>query len=170
MAALGVQSGLVVHMAAAAVRVAAVLLASAEAFLVLKLAGATYLVVLGVRALRDSFTPTARGHEETRTARGALVVWRQSFVANVLNPKAALFFVAVLPQFLSPDTPLAPQVVLLGVVDIALGLVWWALFVLGVRALRTLTDARRSRAIVDRVSGVALIGLGGLLVTTGRGE
>lgn len=170
MAALGVQSGLVVHLGAAAVGVAAVLLASAEAFLVLKLAGATYLVVLGVRALRDSFTPTARGHEETRTARGALAVWRQSFVANLLNPKAALFFVAVLPQFLSPDTPLAPQVVLLGVVDIALGLVWWALFVLGVRALRTLTDARRSRSIVDRVSGVALIGLGGLLVTTGRGE
>ena len=45
-----------------------------------------------------------------------------------------------------------------------------ALFVLGVRALRTLTDAGRSRAIVDRVSGVALIGLGGLLVTAGRSE
>lgn len=169
-AALGVQSGLVVHMCAAAVGVAAVLLASAEAFVVLKLAGATYLVVLGLRALRDSFAATAQPEEVAGTARGALGVWRQSFVANLLNPKAALFFVAVLPQFLSAAAPVAPQVLVLGVIDIALGLVWWALFVLGVRALRTLTDAGRSRAIVDRVSGVALIGLGGFLVTAGRSE
>ncbi|MDF9714665.1 LysE family translocator [Nocardioides sp. ChNu-153] len=170
-AALGVQSGLVVHMTAAAVGVAAVLLASAEAFLVLKLVGAAYLVFLGARALRDSFRhrlAEAQADGGPTPATSSLAVWRQSFVANVLNPKAALFFVAVLPQFLSTSSAVAPQVLLLGTLDVALGLVWWAVFVAGVQRLRSALGARRSRLVVDRVSGVALIGLGGLLATVGR--
>lgn len=168
-AAIGVQSGLVVHMTAAAVGVAAVLLASAEAFTVLKLVGAAYLVYLGARALRDSFhhrpdESDAEGEPAVPLAR----VWHQSFTANVLNPKAALFFVAVLPQFVSPGTAVAPQVLLLGLVDIALGLAWWAVFVVGVRGVRAALGGRRSRVLVDRVAGTALISLGGLLAASGR--
>lgn len=170
-AALGVQCGLLVHMTAAAVGVAAVILASAQAFTVLKLAGAAYLVFLGVRALRSSFTHGEDGDGRDAPDEAPLRagrVWRQSFTANVLNPKAALFFVAVLPQFLSPASSVPAQVVVLGLLDVALGLAWWAVFVVGVRRVRAVLGGRRSRVLVDRLSGTALIGLGGLLAVSGR--
>lgn len=170
LAALGVQCGLLLHLSAAAVGVAALLLASAQAFTVLKLAGAAYLVVLGFRALRDSFRPVGRVDEPDDAApvQPARHVVRQSFVANVLNPKAAIFFVAVLPQFVAPGSSVTGQVVVLGLLDVALGLVWWAFFVLGVRGVRGLLGARRSRLVVDRVAGAALLGLGGALAVSGR--
>lgn len=88
-------------------------------------------------------------------------MFRQSFVANVLNPKAALFFVAVLPQFLAPATAVAPQVLLLGAIDIAMGLIWWASFVHGIGRVRRVLDSGRSRRMIDRIAGVGMIGLGG---------
>lgn len=170
--AIGVQSGLLVHMVAAAIGVAAVLLSSALAFTVLKLVGAAYLIVLGVKALRDSFgsrdrTGRAEPHDEGTFLAGA-PVWRQSFVANVLNPKAALFFVAVLPQFISSERPVAGQVVLLGTIDIAIGVIWWFAFVYGIRGVQHLLGEAKSWTVLDRVSGAALIGLGGLLAFSGR--
>ncbi|KQT94320.1 lysine transporter LysE [Marmoricola sp. Leaf446] len=172
LAAIGVQCGLLVHLTAAAVGVAALLLASAQAFPVLKLAGAAYLVLLGLRALRDSVRRAdeaeVAGPDGGASRLPAGSVLRQAFVANVLNPKAALFFVAVLPQFVSPGGSVAGQVVVLGLLDVVLGLAWWAVFVMGIGAARGLLGARRSRVVVDRVAGVALIGLGGLLATSGR--
>jgi threonine/homoserine/homoserine lactone efflux protein len=167
-AAIGVQCGLLVHMTAAAIGVAAILLASATAFTVLKLVGAAYLVYLGVRALLHSRSKSGgSGAEPDEVADLRLFgVWRQSFVANVLNPKAALFFVAVLPQFVSPGGAVTLQILGLGVIDVALGVVWWALFVFGVHRLRALMGGRRARVVTDRVAGTALIGLGGGLALT----
>ncbi|WP_205471986.1 LysE family translocator [Nocardioides sp. SYSU D00038] len=172
-AAAGVQCGLLVHMTAAAVGVAAVILASAQAFTVLKLVGAAYLVLLGVRALRDSWRRSSAPDRPDRPDRAEAEqpwgrVWRQSFTANVLNPKAALFFVAVLPQFVSGSLPVASQVVVLGLLDVALGLAWWAVFVVGVRGVRSVLGGARSRVVVDRVAGTALIGLGGVLALSDR--
>ena len=83
-----------------------------------------------------------------------------ALLANVLNPKAALFFVAVLPQFLSPTAPVAPQVLLLGTLDIVLGLAWWWLFVRAVARVARLLSGSRGRVVVGRITGVALTGLG----------
>ncbi|OZG30744.1 lysine transporter LysE [Williamsia sp. 1138] len=167
-AAIGVQCGLLVHMTAAAIGVAAIVLASATAFTVLKLVGAAYLVYLGVRALLNSRSSSGSSVTETQEPADVRLfgVWRQSFVANVLNPKAALFFVAVLPQFVSTDGAVTLQILGLGVIDVALGVAWWALFVFGVHRLRTLMGGRRARVVTDRISGTALIGLGGGLALT----
>lgn len=167
-AAIGVQCGLLVHMTAAAIGVAAIVLASATAFTVLKLVGAAYLVYLGVRALLNSRSrPGSAVTDPDESADVRMFgVWRQSFVANVLNPKAALFFVAVLPQFVSSGGAVTLQILGLGVIDVALGVVWWALFVVGVHRLRTLMGGRRARVLTDRISGTALIGLGGGLALT----
>lgn len=167
-AACGVQCGLLVHMSAAAVGVAAVILASATAFTVLKWIGAAYLVYLGVRALlasrRQSSHPVqCADHPAAASRTTGLRVWRRAFTANVLNPKAALFFVAVLPQFVTPGGPVAAQIVGLGLLDVALGAVWWAVFVLGVHRLRAGMGGARARTITDRIAGTALIGLGGVL-------
>lgn len=161
--ALGVQTGLSVHMTAAALGVAALLLASAEAFTVLKLAGAAYLIFLGVQSIVRAHRLVKRPEPDQEVSHqyaSLFAVYRQSFYANVLNPKAALFFAAVLPQFLSPSLPAAPQVLFLGALDIALGIGWWFIFVYGITKVRRLLGRARSRITIDRFSGVALIGLG----------
>lgn len=163
--ALGVQAGLAVHMVAAVAGVTAVILASATAFSVLKYAGAAYLVFLGVQSLwRSRRTVNRVRHEFNEApAEGSGQVFWKSFTANVLNPQAAMFFVAVLPQFISPNNPVVPQVLLLGILDIALGLLWWGIFVYGVVLFRKVLGSNRFRSTVDRVSGSVLIVLGTVL-------
>lgn len=105
-----------------------------------------------------SNAPPAQGDDVS--TRSALA---QALVTNLLNPKAVLFFAAVLPQFLVPGTvPLWAQIVALGVLDIALGFVAWAaVVVLGVR-LSTVLRRHRVRQWWDRVTGLVLGGVGGV--------
>lgn len=169
--ALGVQSGLAVHMSAAALGVASLLLASTTAFTILKIAEAVYLVYLGIQAIIRAHRD-AQGTEKQRldvdSNRSRAGVYGQSLVANVLNPKAALFFVAVLPQFLDATAPVVPQVLLLGALDILLGIVWWTFFVYGLAHITRALGNTKSRVVIDRISGVALIALGGALVLSNR--
>lgn len=166
--ALGVQSGLAVHMTAAVLGVTAILLASSTAFTVLKLAGAVYLIFLGIQSLRRAFTKKKRSESQDMPnpqmdLSGFGIYWR-SLLANVLNPKAALFFAAILPQFANPDQSLVPQVLLLGALDIALGFIWWFGFVFVIAQARRLLGSDRSRKVIDGISGGALIALGAALV------
>jgi threonine/homoserine/homoserine lactone efflux protein len=103
-AALGIGTGALVHTAAAAVGISAILMTSAVAFTALKWAGAPYLVYIGVRMLltrqrHASQTTTPPATAQLRT------VFLQGMLTNVLNPKVALFFLAFLPQFISADAP-----------------------------------------------------------------
>ena len=119
---LGVQTGGLVHVLAAAVGLSALLASSATAFAVVKYAGAAYLVYLGLRTLlaRDG------GSERTAAAPPRLSgrhVYRQALLTQVLNPKVAIFFLAFLPQFVDPDRPAATQILALGSVLVVMGLV-----------------------------------------------
>jgi threonine/homoserine/homoserine lactone efflux protein len=101
---LGVHTGTLVHVTAAAVGISSLLVASATAFAIVKYAGAAYLVVLGVRRLlgkEESAVGETRGPTDLRRH------FRQGIVVNVLNPKTALFFLAFLPQFIDPHGPVA---------------------------------------------------------------
>jgi threonine/homoserine/homoserine lactone efflux protein len=99
-AALGISAGIMVHVTAAALGLSAIFTASATAFAVLKLAGAAYLVYVGISLLRTRVV-------ETRAPERAALrtVFIQGFWTNVLNPKVALFFLAFLPQFVDLDAP-----------------------------------------------------------------
>jgi RhtB (resistance to homoserine/threonine) family protein len=99
-AVLGICSGTCVHIAAAAVGLSALLATSAEAFLLIKLLGAAYLLYIGVQMLRIKTEPT----ESTTAPEPATfaAIFRQGLLTNVLNPKVALFFLAFLPQFVAP--------------------------------------------------------------------
>ncbi len=110
--ALGVASGGLVHVAAATVGLSALIASSATAFTAVKLVGAVYLIVVGIRRILsgDGDQP------ESRALRLPLRrVYRQGVIVNVLNPKTALFFLAFLPQFVDRDHAVWPQVAVLGV-------------------------------------------------------
>ena len=101
--ALGIGAGALVHTLAAALGLSALLAASATAFLTVKLAGALYLLWLGLRMLL-SRTQAAAIPAEFDSA-GFAAAFRQGLVTNVLNPKVALFFLAFMPQFIAEDSP-----------------------------------------------------------------
>jgi threonine/homoserine/homoserine lactone efflux protein len=117
---LGIHTGSVVHVVAATLGLSAVLVSSSAAFHVVKLAGATYLIALGVRTLlrRED------AHDgDTRVPHRLSRVYAQGVIVNVLNPKTALFFLAFLPQFVDAERgSVAIQMMVLGMVFIGLGL------------------------------------------------
>jgi len=156
--ALGVASGGLVHVAAATAGLSALIASSATAFTTVKLVGALYLVVVGVRRIlaKDEETteiePLPAPHRQ---------IYVQGLVVNVFNPKTALFFLAFLPQFVDQHHAIAPQVAVLGVVFVALALLSdlsYALLadLLAGRLRRTGAGARLRRY----VSGGIFIALG----------
>jgi len=111
---LGCAAGCVTHIAWASLGIAALVRASNGLFLAIKLAGAAWLLWLGIQALRSggSLTPATGG-----APRSGLQDFRQGFVANALNPKVGLFFLAFLPQFAAPEAgPVWIQMAILGLV------------------------------------------------------
>ncbi len=125
----GIESGEVVWLAAAATGVAAVLSASTQALDVLRFAGAAYLIYLGVQRWREVDRPATPA--PARLSR----VFAQGFVTQLVNPKVAVFFIAFLPQFLNPSAPIALQVLVLGVVYVAVALVVDTSYVLAASAV-----------------------------------
>src|SRR3989475_13235635 len=121
--ALGVIAGSVVHTLAAALGLSAVLATSASAFLVLKVVGAAYLVYLGARML---ITRTAAfGATDVTDSVDTWTAFRQGMLTNVLNPKVALFFLALMPQFIEPDSPTkVGAFLLLGLTFVTTGTAW----------------------------------------------
>ncbi len=109
-AALGIGAGCIVHALAAALGLAALLAASSVAFTAIKLIGALYLAWLAFGLLRAAWrgAPTAAAATAGGTRRSLRQVFTQGFLTNVLNPKVALFFLALLPQFIAPDAPHKP--------------------------------------------------------------
>lgn len=163
---LGLHTGTLVHIAAAATGLSALLLASATLFDVVKIAGAGYLVLLGASRLLRRVEPQQRSLERASLAR----VYGQGFVVNLLNPKTALFFVAFFPQFVtSGQGPVALQILFLGAVFVLLGLLSDSTYALvsGTLAgwIRTRANTRPPRR---QWSGLVFIALGVFAATTRR--
>jgi threonine/homoserine/homoserine lactone efflux protein len=159
----GVHLGTLVHVAAAAVGLSALILASEVAFNVVKYAGAAYLVVLGIRRLldRDGDTAFARPQEPLRQAflRGAIV--------NVLNPKTALFFLAFLPQFVDASRgSVWSQVIVFGLVFVGLGAITDSAYALAAGSVAG--ALRRKRTLLRYGSGAVFIGLGAVAALAKR--
>jgi threonine/homoserine/homoserine lactone efflux protein len=166
---LGISTGSVVHSLAAAFGLSAILATSAEAFLVVKLAGAAYLVYLGVKMLLERPAPsapsTSPGEPPLPPRESAWAIYRAAVLTNVLNPKVALFFLAFLPQFVAPDaTSRVVPFLFLGAVFVVNGTLWCHVLVLAASALsgrlrRNASGARRLR----QATGAVFVGLGARL-------
>jgi threonine/homoserine/homoserine lactone efflux protein len=158
--ALGVCLGILAHTALAALGVGAILMASEGLFLALKLAGAAYLVYLGLGLLFTRRGLAGIEASPARLAPGALV-W-QGMVSNVTNPKMVLFFFAFLPQFVDPASAQPTRdLVALGVLYAAMALPVKAGVGLAAGALSERVLRRpRAMAWIERSSGAVLVALG----------
>jgi threonine/homoserine/homoserine lactone efflux protein len=158
--ALGVSAGTLVHTIAAALGLSAIVATSATAFLLVKLAGAAYLVYLGVRALWSPSTVLPATNEIGTT--NAWRAFRQGLVTNVLNPKVALFFLAFLPQFVAVDTPAKTAAFLvLGLTFVTTGTVWVLVLAVAAAQVRTFFAQRpQVQAWISRAMGCVFVFLG----------
>jgi threonine/homoserine/homoserine lactone efflux protein len=165
--ALGVSVGGLVHVTAATIGLSSLLVSSAEAFNVVKYAGAVYLIVLGLHTiLRRREEPSATLPRERKLSRR---FW-QGVVVNVLNPKTALFFLAFLPQFVDPDAGSAAlQIAELGLLFVVLAVLSDSLWALAAgTASERLRGNRRFLAVQRYVSGSVFVGLGALTAAAKR--
>jgi threonine/homoserine/homoserine lactone efflux protein len=165
---LGIHVGTLVHVAAAAVGLSSLIVSSARAFEAVKLAGAAYLVYLGVRRLLDRRAHAAAVAE----ARPLGDAFRQGIVVNTLNPKTALFFLAFLPQFVDVSRGSVPlQIVALGMTVVLLGLVSDSLYAMAAGGAGSwLRRSSRVAAGERYVTGGVLVGLGLTTALSGSGR
>ncbi len=164
---LGIETGGLFHVAAAAIGLSALLASSASAFALVKYAGAAYLVGLGlVRLVRRSEAETA----VTDEAPGLRPLFLQGVVVNVLNPKTALFFLAFLPQFVRPGHGFAAfQIVTLGLLFLVLATISDGLYaLLAGGAGNRFRRSRRLQELSRFGSGGVLVGLGIATAFSGR--
>ena len=152
--------GLTVHGSFAALGISALLAASATAFTVLKIAGAAYLIYLGITTL---LAARRTGQETQPEPRATVPVrrlrWlRQGFTSNALNPKIALFFVTFFPQFLPDHRACVGQAFLLCSVFALLYLAWFGIYVSLVDRIGTALRRPKTKARIERVTAFLLIG------------
>jgi len=162
----GTGLGGMLHVGAAALGLSVLLAQSAAAFSVVKYVGAAYLVYLGIRLLAWRPAP-ARTRSVATGARGALL---EGIVVEALNVKTALFFLAFLPQFLASESAVVLQLVVMGTVCVALNSLVDVGAVLGAeRLLRSESSGRRRARVLNRLSGITLVGLGLYVAASRRG-
>ncbi|MFN8448698.1 MAG: LysE family translocator [Anaerolineae bacterium] len=166
--AAGTAVGGLFHVVAAALGVSVLLAASAEAFTVVKYAGAAYLIYLGIRALmQPDAAPDLDGGERRETRRA----FYQGITTEVLNPKTALFFLAFIPQFVNPCGVVVLEFILLGSISVFLNtsmdiVVATLAGPIGVQ-LKKRAGLRRAQRMF---SGVSLIALGAYVALSGEQE
>jgi threonine/homoserine/homoserine lactone efflux protein len=164
-AVAGLETGNFVHVLGATVGLSTLLAASAAAFNVVKLLGAGYLVFVGVRTLVRRPDAIGTGAESVALGRA----FRQGVIVNTFNPKVALFFLSLLPQFIDADRgTTAVQSLVLGSTFVALGFVTDGLYALTASGLRDVLLRGRALPFIRRwIAGSVFVGLG-LIAATAR--
>jgi threonine/homoserine/homoserine lactone efflux protein len=168
---LGNGLGATVVAAAVAVGLGAVIAASAAVLTVIKLAGASYLIYLGVRAFRERRSLAQALAVRPEPARSKRVL-RQGFMVGLTNPKTAVFFAAVLPQFTDPAAgPLAVQTLVFAAIFLPLAIIsdsTWALLAGAARSW--FARSPRRLELIGGTGGLMIIGLGATVAVTGTAE
>ena len=174
---LGCCLGISVHATAAVLGLSAILAASASAYSTVKLAGALYLAYLGIRMLISAIMSGDAAQEPAVPAvpvpaapvpvpvpaetpvRPSGRAFRQGLVTNLLNPKIALIFLTLLPQFVANDEPRLRTTAILAAVFLGIAVLWWRTFSLAIGPISRALRAHRSRRVLDAVAGCALIAI-----------
>jgi len=158
---LGICSGLFVHAFLSAVGISAILLYSASAFTILKTMGAIYLLWLGFSSFKAFFgNHYARTPEAQKATFHFWVSAREGFLSNVLNPKAVIFYMAFLPQFISPESSALTQSMFLAFLHFLVGNLWQGFLVYMICSANGLMMKRKVRKSLDFISGTIMVFLG----------
>jgi len=157
---LGQQAALVIHVMVVALGVGVLVASSPVAFNVIRYAGAAYLVYLGIRQFLSKPQPDQEAAESLRNE-PAWSMFRRGLWVNLLNPKAIVFFLAFMPQFIRPEQPLLPQYLVLTatvvVIDI---LVMWFFFATAAKSFQRFTHTARGQQILNRIFGILFVAVG----------
>ena len=160
---LGQQLALVVHIVIVALGVGVLVAGSPVAFNVIRYAGAAYLVYLGIRQFLSK--PDLE-HEKIAGLKNepAWSIFRRGLWVNLLNPKAIVFFLAFMPQFIRPDQPLLAQYAVLAATVVAIDiLVMWFFFAAAAKSFERFTHSPRGQLVLNRSFGVLFVAVGILL-------
>ena len=160
---LGQQAALVVHVVVVALGVGVLVASSPVAFNVIRYAGAAYLVYLGIRQF---LSKPDLDQEQAAALRNepAWSMFRRGLWVNLLNPKAIVFFLAFMPQFIRPEQPLLPQYLGLTVTVVIIDiLVMWFFFALAAKSFQRFTHNARGQKILSRIFGALFVAVGILL-------
>jgi len=180
---LGILTGCLIHATASALGLSAILATSARAYETVKLAGAAYLVWIGIQSIRHArddsrngaldFARNDRGSHPERAQRveGSAAAttshdehpFMQGFLTNILNPKVALFYLTFLPQFIPDGAPVLRTSLLLAMIHNVLGFAWLSLYARFVDRLRSALTRPVVKGWLERVTGGALVALGARL-------
>ena len=182
---LGICTGLFVHATASALGLSIFLMRSATAFQMIKAAGALYLAYLGARSLWSAW----KGGEgafgaiegdsvdlaaaEDRVGSGGLTSgdsrdFRDGLLCNVLNPKVAVFYLAFLPQFISPGDPVFAKSILMASIHFAMGIVWLTALSIGLGRIRPLLARSSVRRGLEATTGALLVAFAARLAFEAR--
>lgn len=155
----GICTGILGWAVAAALGIATILATSSIAFTVLKLAGAAYLIYLGIWTLRspDAFAPADGVAPRTLSARQA---YAQGLVSALLNPKLGVFFLTLLPQFIAPGEASAAKALQLAIVFDVIGVAWLLAYSAMLAALGNALGRGTTQRVIRWVSGTVLVALG----------
>ncbi len=156
----GTQAGLAVMMATVVVGLSTVIAVMGMWFDWLRLAGAAYLVWLGLRALREAWRGTVAASADRPPRLRKASPFRQGLLSNLLNPKIALVFTTLIPQFVDPGHPAVTQTLLLAAIFIGMGVVWLTSYALLVAKLGAFLRRSLVRRVVSAVTGTVLTALG----------
>lgn len=158
---LGILCGVCVHAIAAMLGLSAIVATSASAFQAVKIAGAVYLIALGIRSLLAAKSPRSTTSPAEPPRRGNPFL--EGFVTNVLNPKLAVFFLSLMPQFVVESAATLPQLAVLSLVFLVSGAAWLTFYVTAIDRIRPVMERPAIGRVIDAVFGFVLVGLGAQL-------
>ena len=160
---LGICSALFLHATISAVGISVILLQAAWAFSLLKMAGAGYLIWLGLSSWQKVLKQEKFEIVNGKPAGGAFLVkrsLREGFLSNILNPKTAIFYMAFLPQFINPAQSALLQSLFLAGLHFVIAMIWQCLLALMVKQLKIWLQRPRVSQVFDGVTGTVMIALG----------
>jgi len=158
---IGICSGLFFHASLSAVGISLLLSQSPQLFQTVKMIGALYILYLGVQGLRQSFMATTQ-NKETTNIKGSFNLiksFREGLLSNALNPKTAIFYLAFLPQFINPEYSAFMQSLLMAAIHFVIAMCWQAFISRMIVTAQKRFDGGKTQLIMERLTGVVLIGL-----------